>query len=402
VDGDTGASGRRLGATPVADAVSPVRVPDDVLVRCLTALAAADSTVDAAGACLPLLHALPGVRATAVVTREGRDVVVQGSAGYDCGVMAPGARLPLDAGLPVTEAVRTGRTVVRGPGPGWVAAPFGTGTATSGGLLLSVDLAPPQEPADLQRLAQLAAGIGAALHRTAARERADHGAADVTMLLLPHDLVSAGVDAAVRQQPFEGAVGGDVVTCLQVGGATWLVSADVCGYGLQAAVVASAVRTAVHTALPHVTGPAALLRAVQRGVRPALRHDAFVTAAAVRLADGVALVATAGHPPPLALGPGGPTVLTVDAAPPLGVLQPDELVAERAWPVADGTVLLLHTDGLTDRRTSAGVRMLPPTALCAGVDTASLQDAADEVVAAADAVAPASDDVSLLLVRVRR
>ena len=379
-----------------------LHVPVDLLVPALTALAAADSSLGVAEACLSLLHELPGVRATAVVARAGRDVVVLGSVGYDCGAMAPGIRLPLDAGLPVTEAVRTGRTVTRGPGPGWVAAPFGWGTEASGGLLLSLDVAPPQQPADVQRLEQLAVGIGAALRRTVARERADSGTALVTSMLLPADVAPRTVDAAVRQQPLDGAVGGDVVVCLDDGGATWLVSADVCGYGLQAAVLASGVRTAVHTALRHVTGPAELLRAVEAGVRPALQPDSFVTASAVRLANGIARVASAGHPVPLLLCPSGPTALAVDPAPPLGLLQPDQVIAERGWPVDAGSVLLLHTDGLTDRRTPAGVRMLEPAALCAGVDTSSLERAADDVVAAADAVAAASDDVSLLLVRVPR
>ena len=61
---------------------------------------------------------------------------------------------------------------------------------------------------------------------------------------------------------------------------------------------------------------------------------------------------------------------------------------------------MLHTDGLTDRRTAEGVRMLEPPMLSDGLETSSLERAADAVRAAADAVAPASDDVSLLLVRV--
>lgn len=88
----------------------PVVLPVRVLVEALTQLAGAGDRLDVAEAALPLLLGLPGVRAAVVVERSGPDVVVQGSAGYDCGDMGPGARLPLDAGLPVTEAVRTDRT----------------------------------------------------------------------------------------------------------------------------------------------------------------------------------------------------------------------------------------------------------------------------------------------------
>ncbi len=95
-------------------AADPVVVPSAVLVDALSALAGAGDRLAVAEATLPLLVELPGVRAAAVVERAGPDVVVQGSAGYGCGDMGPGARLPLDAGLPVTEAVRTGLTVVPG------------------------------------------------------------------------------------------------------------------------------------------------------------------------------------------------------------------------------------------------------------------------------------------------
>ena len=380
-----------------------LELPGDLVVAALTALAGADTTVDVANACLPLVMELPGVRATAVVQRVGRDVVVVGSAGYDCGMMAPGAPLPLDAGLPVTEAVRTGQPVTMGPGPGWIAAPFGWGTDVSGGFLLSLDVAPPDEPAVVERFSQLARGIGAALRRTVARERADSEAALVTSLLAPDDVAAVFHESATRRLPLDGMVGGDVVLCLDEGGAAWLVAADVCGSGLPAAMVASAVRTAVHTALPNVDGPAQLLHAVDAGVRPAVGSDSFVTAAVVRLAHGIAHVASAGHPLPVLLGPDGPVPLAVDPAPPLALDAPGVTsIAEATWPVPPGSVLLLHTDGLTDRRTADGVRMLEPTALCAGIDTTSLGEAADALLAAADAVAPASDDVSLLLVRAAR
>jgi serine phosphatase RsbU (regulator of sigma subunit) len=128
-----------------------------------------------------------------------------------------------------------------------------------------------------------------------------------------------------------------------------------------------------------------------------------VTAAVVRLDGGIARVATAGHPVPLLLGPDGPVFMAVDPAPPLALDAPGRApIAEATWPVPPGAVLMLHTDGLTDRRTADGVRMLDPAALCAGLDTTSLDAAADALLAAADAVAPANDDVSLLLVRTAR
>lgn len=383
------------------DATATWTLPTDVVVHVLTALAAVDSSVDAADACLPTLLALPGVRAAAVVQRVRTDVVVVGSAGYPCGVMAPGARLPLEAGLPVTEAVRTGRPVAQGAAPGWLAAPFGHGTGVPGALLVSLDVAPPQAPADLAAFGRLATGVGAALRRTLAAERYAGEAAQVRHLLSADDVSLTSLPTAVRRQPLHDGVSGDVLLCAQRADATWLLAADVCGAGLPAALVAASVRSAAHAALPAATGPAQLLAAIEAGVRPVVGPESFVTAVAVRWSGGQARVASAGHPVPLLLASFGAVPLAVEPAPPLALAGPSGGTAvEATWSVPRGSVLVLHTDGLTDRRTSDGVQMLDPVRLCAGISGSLLQDMADAVLAAADAVAPASDDVSLLLVRV--
>ena len=62
--------------------------------------------------------------------------------------------------------------------------------------------------------------------------------------------------------------------------------------------------------------------------------------------------------------------------------------------------MLLHTDGLTERRGPDGVRLLDAASLARGLP-AGLEAAADALLAAADAVGPAEDDVSVLLARRR-
>ncbi len=63
-------------------------------------------------------------------------------------------------------------------------------------------------------------------------------------------------------------------------------------------------------------------------------------------------------------------------------------------------VLLLHTDGLTDRRTPEGTRAVEPLVLVPAGCEGSLEQVADDILAAAQAAGEAADDVSLLLVRV--
>jgi hypothetical protein len=379
-------------------------LPDPLLLDAIAALAGARTEPDVAACVLPLMLGRPGVRAAAVVQRAGRSAVVLGSAGYPCGSMSAGAQLPLDAGLPVTEAVRTGRVVVQGTGPSWVAAPFGGGSAVRGALLLSLT-GPPPEPGDVARLERLAQSLGEALQRAAGQTRDSASLAALSAGLQSVPLLGADLDTAVRMLPSEDGAGGDVVACLPDGrGGSWLVMADVCGSGVAAALVARSVRTAVRACASAATGPAALLVAVEAAVAPDVEVDCFVTAVAVHLADdGRSLrIATAGHPPPLVLLQGRAVVVEVDPGPPLA-LQADvgSVFGETATELPPGGVLLLHTDGLTERRTPTHVALLDPHLLAFGLGE-DLEQAADAVLTAAGLVGPAHDDVTLLLARPRR
>lgn len=373
----------------------PVVVPPRVLLDGLTALVAAPDRLAVAEAVLPLLLDLPGVRAAAVVERSGPDVVVQGSAGYDCGVMGPGTRLPLDAGLPVTEAVRTDRTVTRGSGPSWVAAPFRRRSA--GALLLSLHGAPPQ---DLTPVVALAQAVGRALERVARTERALSDLAVLTAGAAPV-ADDPTPDVVLRSVPLEGSVGGDVLLAVPDGrDGRWLVVADVCGNGLAAALVARSVATAARALAPYSRGPAELLTDLERSLRPVILPGSFVTAVVVHLGVGGAAVASAGHPPPVLLAASGATVVDVPTGQPLGL----ETGREEAYvAVAVGlppeALLLLHTDGLGDRE---GARGTEPLALLRDVPLDDPATVADRVLRAAERAGPASDDVALMIVRPAR
>ena len=386
-----------LGVGASVERATAVVVPPRVLVEALTALAAADGRLAVAEAALPLLLDLPGVRAAAVVERAGSDVVVQGSAGYDCGAMAPGSRLPLDAGLPVTEAVRTDRTVARGTGPSWFAAPFVRRGA--GGLLLSLHGAPPEDPAPVVALAR---AVGQALERVRRTEGALAELAVLTAGAAPTVADGAALDVSpldlvVRSVPHEGSVGGDVLLSAPDGrGGSWLVVADVCGSGLAAALVGRSVATAARALAPYSRGPAALLHDLERSLRPVVLPGSFVTALVVHLGSGTTL-ASAGHPPPLVLTSAGATVLHLPTGLPLGLETGGEDAYEQVGVVLPpGALLLLHTDGLSDRQ---GARDTEPLALVQGVPVEDPATVADLVLAAAERAGPATDDVAVMVVR---
>lgn len=371
----------------------PVVLPTSVLVEGLSALAGASGRLEVAEAVLPLLLELPGVRAAAVVERSGPDVVVQGSAGYGCTTMGPGTRLPLDAGLPVTEAVRTCRTVVSGPGPSWVAAPFRRRAA--GALLLSLDGAPPE---DLAPVVALAHAVGQALERA---RRTEHSLADLAVLTAVAAqpvLPGSDPDVVLRSVPLDGPVGGDVLLSLPDGrGGSWLVVADVCGSGLTAALAARSVATAVRALAPYARGPAEMLGDLDRSLRPATVPGSFVTACVVHLGTDGTSVASAGHPPPVLLGAGGATALDVRVGLPLGLeTGPDEAYDAVRVALPPDALLLLHTDGLGDREGARGTELL---ALLHDVPAGEPAEVADRVLAAAERAGPAADDVALMVVR---
>lgn len=386
-----------LSATPVP---SRLGVGPALLVDALAALAAADSHADVAAAALPLLVEQPGVRACAVVARDGGRVVVLASAGYDCSSMAPGTVLPIDAGLPVTEAVRTGRLVVRGDGPSWVAMPFGSSRRT-GALLLSLTVAPPAAPDDVARLSRLTRALGDALGRAAAQEQAFSDLALVTAELATPPPTAPGV--VVRSGPHDGPVGGDVAVAVDDGrGGRWLLVADVCGSGLSAAVLASTVHTAATAVAPWVDGPAAMLTAIEGVVLPQTGPYSFVTAVVAHVQSGVLRVASAGHPAPLVLHDGDASTVPVAPGEPLA-LSTGPLPERVTWTgeLPSDAVLVLHSDGLTDRRErGGGVRSIDPLRVVRGVRRRDdLDELADALLVAAEREGPATDDVTLLLFR---
>jgi hypothetical protein len=389
-------------------AARPADIVPDLLLDAVAALAAARTERDVAYACLPLLLERVGARAAAVVRRSGRHVVVLDSAGYPCGSMAAGADLPLDAGLPVTEAVRTGRTLVQGSGPSWVAVPFGgsrdrAGQRSPGALLLSLH-GPAPDPEGVVRLERLAQVLGDALRRAAGADQAAAELAALSDRLRPAVAEGGHVETAERAVPAEGGAGGDVLACLpDAAGGTWLVAADVCGSGLRAALVANAVRAVLRACAGTATGPAELLAAVDAAVAPDLDADSFVTALSVQVAaDGrTADLATAGHPPPLLVHRGQAGEIDVEPGPPLALTdRPLPQLTETAVYLPPGSVLFLYTDGLTERRSGDAVAMLDPRLLAADLDD-DLERAADAVLAAAQAAGQPLDDVSLLLARPR-
>ena len=296
---------------------------------------------------------ITAARAAALGVQRGDAVVLLGSVGYDCEAMAAEAVLPLDAGLPLTECVRTGRTTIRGQTGGamWIAVPVVTPSMRAA-LLVSLTAS---SSADAALLEVLADGTSAALARLDGA--GNRGSTRSTLTLDP----PAWLAAAAYVQPAPGAelVGaGDVVAIVPGSGPDigWFVVGDVCGSGAEAAAIATDFREAVTVLAGADPSPGGLLTGVDRALR---RHDhegRHVTAAAVRLRQRAGRVqvaiAVAGHPPVLRWRRGEVTPIGTPSLP-LNLLAAESTSYEEdvILELLPGDLLLAYTDGLVERGT---------------------------------------------------
>ncbi|MFG2820413.1 PP2C family protein-serine/threonine phosphatase [Kitasatospora sp. NPDC048365] len=181
-------------------------------------------------------------------------------------------------------------------------------------------------------------------------------------VLRPVPTRTGGLRAAARYRPAQAdsAVGGDLYEVCETRFGTRVLLGDVRGKGLEAVRTVADVIGAFRNAAHETPDLAELARQLDRHVRreAAERHDEelFVTAVLAQHGpDGWVDLVNRGHLPPLLLRPG--TVRPVDCAeqPPLGLgylaVGADRPTTLRLHP---GETLLLHTDGVSEARDTAG------------------------------------------------
>lgn len=169
----------------------------------------------------------------------------------------------------------------------------------------------------------------------------------------PPDIPGLDVAAAYRPAGTGEQVGGDFYDVFQVAEDDWVVAiGDVCGKGVEAAVVTALARYTIRAAAVQHPEPSAVLSALNDVL---LRHDTdrFCTVALARLrltdaADWTATISCGGHPLPLLLRDGA----VGSAGEPgslVGVLE-DPDFAESSVPLRPGDSMVLFTDGVTEGR----------------------------------------------------
>jgi serine phosphatase RsbU (regulator of sigma subunit) len=234
----------------------------------------------------------------------------------------------------------------------------------------------------------------------------EHGIAETLQRsLLPGSLPSIpGVAVAARYLPAraEAQVGGDWYDVVPLaGGDLALTIGDVSGHGVAAAALMGRLRDALRAAALEGDGAGHATERVDRlldSQRPG--GDAIATALfAILGRDGSSLsFASAGHPPPLVVRPDGSAeFLSGGLSPPLGTGGNGRRPAAGVR-LEPGSLILLYTDGLVERRAEGldeGLDHLRRAARSAGRDPQAFCDA---IVAELLGTEGPADDVALLAV----
>jgi phosphoserine phosphatase RsbU/P len=169
----------------------------------------------------------------------------------------------------------------------------------------------------------------------------------------PPDIRGLDIAAAYRPAGDGEEVGGDFYDVFQVGVDDWgVVIGDVCGKGVEAAVVTALVRYSLRALAVQHREPSRALEALNEIL---LSHetDRFCTVLLLRLHrhDGrwTVVLSTGGHPLPLLSRPGQPPVPLGHPGPLVGVVDA-AVFADVAVELAPAEAVVLYTDGVSEGR----------------------------------------------------
>jgi GAF domain-containing protein len=363
----------------------------------------------------------------ALVDEDRRHLRIVANSGYGEGVRSRWKAFPLDATLPMSEAVREHRVVIVGDRterdaryPALANEPMDNHTLVClpliaegeeiGGVSLSypaVRIVSTEEIPFLMAIGSLAAQ---ALRRALLFEERDRTARALQATLLPRELPEiAGVRFAAGYWPAGrgSEVGGDFYDVIPTDDGFLALVGDVCGRGPEAAAIMGIARNTVRVLAEREPSLRSMFGAINDALRveTAEEGSTFVTlcgVAARRSAGGSLTVEVlcAGHPHPVLVGRGAARSIGVSNLP-LGLFPtaPMELVRETLTP---GETLILYTDGLAERdRDHVPVETDPTwTRVLGQIDSEGPDVFVREVEEVLARASGTSDDVAVLLLRV--
>ena len=171
----------------------------------------------------------------------------------------------------------------------------------------------------------------------------------IQMRLIPRELTFEGVEVGIGFEPCKW-VGGDYVDAIQdAEGKMLFIMGDVCGKGMQAALITATLHATVHTSALGKINLVDLMGRLNEYLVQTLPDESFVTMMGMLLdpKTGDLEVINAGHPPAMVADASGKVrQLQAGANLPLGYVPlPHEVASEKLQP---GELLVVYTDGCNE------------------------------------------------------
>ncbi|GAA4833169.1 SpoIIE family protein phosphatase [Kitasatospora terrestris] len=430
-DADTGPAAVRMRADRGSAGTPRSAAHLYQVVHVAAALTEAATVLDVAEVVTEQVAPVLDARAAALYKiRDGRLLLI-GHAGFPATAAEPPDGAVLDTVLDTVfgaaaKAATTGRAVFLGSAaeadryhprlaeltgkPTWAVLPLVTHHDPTGCCVFAYDRARTFEAGERAVFTSLSGLIAQALDRARLydeQQRLAHGLQDA---LLPRALDRhPRLEAAARYLPATRGmdIGGDFYDLIRIDDDTVIaVIGDVEGHNVAAAAMMGQVRTAIRAHTSAGAPPDQVLARTSR-LLDDLRTDLLASCLYLRL-DLVrhrALLASAGHLPPLLRPPGGPcTVAEVAPGPLLGTV-PDPEYPLTELDLPPDTLIGLYTDGLVE---APGIDLDQQLAKCAALlsDPGESQDGrldplVDILLRAWPDDFPRSDDIAVLLLRTR-
>lgn len=173
--------------------------------------------------------------------------------------------------------------------------------------------------------------------------------------LVPNTTRFKGLEVSFSFQPSR-SVGGDYVDVVRLkDGRILLAVADVCGKGLQAALISISLHTLIHVLVDVAPDLSTIVRGVNQHLTRYLPDHSFVTMIVLAVDEETGNIESinAGHPPALLLNVDGTLrELQVAKNVPLGVMEFEPEV--ETFTMTPHELLFMYTDGLTEARSPKG------------------------------------------------
>ena len=306
--------------------------------------------------------------------------------------LALGAEIAEDGIPELTTALQAGL-------PGVTVAPMWLrGRAI--GVLLGLR-APQQALIDLGRLGaaamELAGGYTDVID-AARRRKETEAAAELQQSLLPPRIARMGGGEVAGSVLPSSEVGGDWFDYVENRDGAWIAIADAVGKGAMAGALGGIALAALRAARRSGQSLEEAARTMHEVVYDVGRPEFFVTAIVARWHAVYSVFSwiNCGHPPPLVLrADGSIEQLMTDSTLPLGLLEKNRRFTRHQRRLDDGERLILHSDGITARKTPDGLFGLDgverAVRSAAGRSAAAIARAIQEAVLDA-AVDPLQDD----------